>query len=599
MRKPVWLLWLWILIVVCLVCAGNAGAWWNEQWQYRKKVGFDSSPTGADIKSNLSEIPVLVKLHSGNYNFANGSDTGEDIRFVAADDQKLLKHHIEKYDPIDEIGYIWVRLPKLSGGVSTDYIWMYYGNREAVGGQDGAGTFDAAHVAVFHLSELEGAPEDATAYNNHVGVFQGGQGLPSVIGNGVTLSGAGDKLQIPASPSLDFTQGFTFSAWIRFQQPQTAATVFSRQEADGSGIFIRIEETRACFQIVTPDGRVFRTDECMDLSIGSWHHVAFSAQPNGRMSTYLDGLELFYLNLPVSLPQLSGDLFVGDSPEGGNAFVGDLDEIRIANTARPYDWIRASFKSQGPDDSLAQVGIEEIGGGSSGLPVFYLATVLKNITLDGWCVIGCLIILGVASWVVILTKAALLFSVEKENRAFKESYQEIPDPVDFQENGDHYDQSTLFRVFASGFEALKHCLEKSGHTPETPKKDGVLDSRATKSVKAALEKGFIEESQRLNSWLVVLTMGISGGPFLGLLGTVWGVMNTFAAMAEAGEANIMAIAPGVASALSTTVIGLIVAIPALFGYNYLTGKIKSITAEMMIIVDQLSINIEEIYGTHS
>ena len=86
------------------------------------------------------------------------------------------------------------------------------------------------------------------------------------------------------------------------------------------------------------------------------------------------------------------------------------------------------------------------------------------------------------------------------------------------------------------------------------------------------------------------------GLFLGLLGTVWGVMNTFAAMAEAGEANIMAIAPGVASALSTTVVGLIVAIPALFGYNYLVGKIKSITAEMMIIVDQLSVNIEEIYG---
>jgi biopolymer transport protein ExbB len=91
-------------------------------------------------------------------------------------------------------------------------------------------------------------------------------------------------------------------------------------------------------------------------------------------------------------------------------------------------------------------------------------------------------------------------------------------------------------------------------------------------------------------------MSISGGPFLGLLGTVWGVMNTFAAMAEAGEANIMAIAPGVASALSTTVFGLIVAIPALFGYNYLAGRIRDITADSGIFVDQFALKVASVYG---
>jgi biopolymer transport protein ExbB len=91
-------------------------------------------------------------------------------------------------------------------------------------------------------------------------------------------------------------------------------------------------------------------------------------------------------------------------------------------------------------------------------------------------------------------------------------------------------------------------------------------------------------------------MAITGGPFLGLLGTVWGVMNTFAAMAEAGEANIMAIAPGVASALSTTVFGLIVAIPALFGYNFLASRIKKITADMDIFLDQFLLRVENTYG---
>jgi biopolymer transport protein ExbB len=114
-----------------------------------------------------------------------------------------------------------------------------------------------------------------------------------------------------------------------------------------------------------------------------------------------------------------------------------------------------------------------------------------------------------------------------------------------------------------------------------------------------MEESYIKEDKKLNSWLVLLTMAITGGPFLGLLGTVWGVMNTFAAMAEAGEANIMAIAPGVASALSTTVFGLIVAIPALFGYNFLAGRIKNISADMDIFMDQFLLRIEDIYGGES
>ena len=71
----------------------------------------------------------------------------------------------------------------------------------------------------------------------------------------------------------------------------------------------------------------------------------------------------------------------------------------------------------------------------------------------------------------------------------------------------------------------------------------------------------------MNSQMVLLTIAISGGPFLGLLGTVMGVMITFAAIAASGDVNISAIAPGVAAALLTTVAGLVVAIPALFGYN--------------------------------
>jgi hypothetical protein len=92
--------------------------------------------------------------------------------------------------------------------------------------------------------------------------------------------------------------------------------------------------------------------------------------------------------------------------------------------------------------------------------------------------------------------------------------------------------------------------------------------------------------QRLNRLMVVLTIAISGGPFLGLLGTVVGVMITFAAIAASGDVNVNAIAPGIAAALVATIAGLGVAIPALFGYNYLISRIENLSDDIQVFVDE-------------
>ena len=101
-----------------------------------------------------------------------------------------------------------------------------------------------------------------------------------------------------------------------------------------------------------------------------------------------------------------------------------------------------------------------------------------------------------------------------------------------------------------------------------------------------MDSALVRENQRLARQMVLLTIAISGGPFLGLLGTVVGVMITFAAIAASGDVNVNAIAPGIAAALVATVAGLAVAIPALFGYNYLITRIKNITADMQVFVDE-------------
>jgi len=122
-----------------------------------------------------------------------------------------------------------------------------------------------------------------------------------------------------------------------------------------------------------------------------------------------------------------------------------------------------------------------------------------------------------------------------------------------------------------------------------------ISARSIEAIRASLDGGFVRESQRLSSNMVLLTIAISGGPFLGLLGTVVGVMITFAAVAQAGDVNVNAIAPGIAAALAATVAGLAVAIPSLFGYNYLLTRIKSTLSDMQVFIDEFVTRLAEFY----
>ncbi|MFH2067512.1 MAG: DUF2341 domain-containing protein [Pseudomonadota bacterium] len=582
-----------MLTVFCclLIRATAADAWWNEEWQYRKKVTFDTSPTGSDIQENLTDVPLLVKLHSGNFNFTNAREGGEDIRFVSGDDQTLLKHHIEAFDSLEEIALVWVRIPSLSGGGNQDFLYLYYGNAEAVGGQDSGSTYGPGIGAVYNFSGMEDV-KDLTANRNHAVDFSGGLGLPAVIGNGMTFNGSGDSFVIKETPSLDFSQGFSISAWIRIPSPMEQVPVISRQ-SDQYMLEVLIDQTELICRITLKEGKVYETEKAADLALQNWNHITVTASTGGLISVYLDGLKTSYMQLPLGLPNFKGDLAVGTTIKKERFFAGDMDELQIVTRAFTDGWIRGIYASQGPDGNLMQFGEEIMGEGSSSMPLFYLATVFKNITLDGWLVIACLVVLAIMSWMVILSKGLFLYLAEKDNKVFMSAYGQQKEIMGLNGNSSEFQNSSLYRIYHTGCETLKQWIGN----PE-PRPEG-LSSKNVNNFKAKLEKGLIDETRKLNTWLVVLSMAISGGPFLGLLGTVWGVMNTFAAMAEAGEANIMAIAPGVASALSTTVFGLIVAIPALFGYNYLATKIKALTIDLSVFVDELGLKVDDTYGRNS
>jgi biopolymer transport protein ExbB len=580
------------LTFVLFAGAADAGAWWSEEWQYRKKLGFDTSASGLDVAENLSFVPVLLRLHAGNWNFANAAADGTDIRFVAADEKTLLKYHIEKYDAADETGLLWLQVPSLAGGQKTEFVWVYYGNPKAVGGQDAGGTYDASQAAVWHLAEAEGPPKDSTAYANNVTAYSGVQGMPSIIYKGVVFSGAGDKMSVAASPSLDFKAGFTLAAWVRVGGPVEDGWLFCRESGDkrlvagvdGASAYIRVE----------PGGGApaIETERSVSLSPGAWHHLAFTIEPAGRMSAYLDGLPVTYTQLPTGIPPLDGPLAIGGSPADTFFFTGDVDEVSISNTARPAAAIRALARSQRQDANWLMFSEEELADTGMGMPALYLDTVIENITLDGWLIIGVLGVFAVLSWIVFFMKTMLFQMMGRLDRRFAIEFENAPDLFALEGREKEYGASPRYRVYAAAMKELVRVYggaEAAGRVKNMP-------PVILKSVTASMERTYTRETQRFNAWVLILTLSVSGGPFLGLLGTVWGVMSTFAALAEAGEANLAAIAPGVASALSTTVVGLLVAIPALFAYNYLAARIRFFSTETGLFIDELANRLEATHG---
>jgi biopolymer transport protein ExbB len=189
---------------------------------------------------------------------------------------------------------------------------------------------------------------------------------------------------------------------------------------------------------------------------------------------------------------------------------------------------------------------------------------------------------------VMVAKTFLLLRTDKGNRSFIQAFREAPDVL-AAGGVEQHAGSSLARLYEAGLLQLrKRSVGQAGAK--------ALSGASIDAVKASVDADLVRENHKLNALMVLLTIAISGGPFLGLLGTVVGVMITFAAIAAAGDVNVNAIAPGIAAALLATVAGLGVAIPALFGYNYLASKIKNISADMQIFVDEFVTRVAESYG---
>jgi biopolymer transport protein ExbB/TolQ len=248
-------------------------------------------------------------------------------------------------------------------------------------------------------------------------------------------------------------------------------------------------------------------------------------------------------------------------------------------------------------------------------PMFASAAVyaIENATIEGKITVGVLLILSLFSWTIILTKFRQLIIARKATRKFMAAYSSTRDPLDIQRKGEEYDGAPAYQLYIRGAEELAYQLKNNPvelkpsihfdpaggehtNTDFLAKSTPVKISMASfDAVKVILEEAAGAEAMTLEKGMIVLSTAVAGGPFIGLLGTVWGVMSTFAGIAASNSASLTAMAPGVAAALVATVTGLLVAIPAMFAYNFMVTSIRTITQELDGFASRYANQIEHAY----
>ena len=219
-----------------------------------------------------------------------------------------------------------------------------------------------------------------------------------------------------------------------------------------------------------------------------------------------------------------------------------------------------------------------------------LIYIWEQATPEGKAVIVILVLFSILAWSVMTTKAIQMRRAKKLNQFFTTEFKTQKTVLDMFDRRIQAEGCPLFMVYQAGSLELDARLKN----PEGGRKRFV-SLKGMEHVKRLLENAVAQESLKLESGLILLAIAVSGAPFLGLLGTVWGVMSTFGHIAQQGSATMAAMAPGVSAALITTVAGLLVAIPSMFGYNWLVHNLRVLTVQLDNFAQELVSKMETEY----
>ena len=189
-----------------------------------------------------------------------------------------------------------------------------------------------------------------------------------------------------------------------------------------------------------------------------------------------------------------------------------------------------------------------------------------------------LLLFSIASWSIVIMKHLLFKKTRNASSDFLEAFWSSKTLNEAYDSARNHSLSPEAAVFVSGYSELKKISTARGSGQQTPTLEGQLAT--VDNLKRAVRKAQILESDRLARSLSFLATTGSTTPFIGLFGTVWGIMTSFQSIGVSGSASLAVVAPGISEALVVTAAGLAAAIPAVIFYNHYSGKVLEFESSM-------------------
>jgi len=221
------------------------------------------------------------------------------------------------------------------------------------------------------------------------------------------------------------------------------------------------------------------------------------------------------------------------------------------------------------------------------LPLADIAGAFSDSTLPGQVIVIVLFLGSAGAWTIMWTKGVQLRFASHATTDFLEAFRTERNPTALFTRREEYPGSPLNAIYKAGCHALGGELQAHGIDPDdllmgnlTSEVHRRLSLNQLETLRSVVDRNVADEALNLEGQMGLLATAVSAAPFLGLLGTVWGVMDAFSGMAQSGSPALSAVAPGISGALLTTIVGLLVALPSMVGYNLLSAHIRRIAVQM-------------------
>jgi biopolymer transport protein TolQ len=201
--------------------------------------------------------------------------------------------------------------------------------------------------------------------------------------------------------------------------------------------------------------------------------------------------------------------------------------------------------------------------------------IIGQTSLFGIIILTILVMFSLVSWGIMLNKWRLFKKVDEENHIFLNFYRKAGKLSDLVNQSKSLRHTPMTGVFLEGYSGVEEIISNVPENETSNKENIRLTQNDIETIEMTLERARVEEIGVLEKSVVFLATTANASPFLGLLGTVVGVMDSFWSIGQRGSASLAVVAPGIAEALLATIVGLGAAIPAVVGFNWANNKLKN------------------------